>query len=317
MFSKLADFIIKHYRSVIIVWLVVLFYAFPLIFKINDVVVYTETEVGLNKLEAIQAQNIIDENFPGQIANSTIMIVVQNSNVTTPQAREFSANLYNDILQDGATQGVISVDYVYSVLESYITGVIGQSGPGMYDMHAQVGQIVQIVYKVPLDIVDSHLQLNAAGYTDEQARSTVIQGLTAQLLATGMNDTMTAFAIGYANQTFYPLWLDSHTNDSAQLQTTIVTAADSHFGAIPGQISEFALMVAHSFNVQFYRLMTTQQQEAMPFRLRQTWHSYRRYGLSARIPLRPASCLSPTGRSSITLWTRSRSECQTRSFLGS
>jgi len=263
MFNKLADFIIKHYKFVIIIWLVLLFYAFPLIFKINDVVVYTETESGLNKLEAIQAQNIIDENFRGQIANSTIMIVIQNSDVTSLQAREFSTNLYNDIRQDGAIQGVISVDYVYSVIESYIAGVIAQSGPGMYDMHDQVGQIVQIVYKVPLDIVGSHLQLTAVGYTDDQARSIVIQGLTAQLLSSGMNATMTDFVIGYADQAFYPLWLVTHTNDSDLLQTTIVAAADSYFSSIPGQTSEFAIMVAHSFNVQFYRLMTAQQQEAM------------------------------------------------------
>ncbi|MBU0685436.1 MAG: MMPL family transporter [Candidatus Thermoplasmatota archaeon] len=263
MFNKLADFIIKHYKFVIVVWLVLLFYAFPLIFKINDVVMYTETEVGLNKLEAIQAQNLIDEKFPGQIANSTITIVIQNSDVTSPQAREFSTNLYNDIRQDGAIQGVISVDYVYSVLESYIAGVVAQSGPGMYDLHDQVGQIVQIVYKVPLDIVDSHLQLTAVGYTDDEARNLTIQGLTAQLLSNGMDATMIDFVIGYANQTFYAAWLVTHTNVSAELQTTIVAAADSYFSSIPGQTSEFAIMVAHSFSVQFYRLMTTQQQEAM------------------------------------------------------
>jgi RND superfamily putative drug exporter len=261
MFSKLADVIIKHYKLVIIAWLVVLFYAFPLIFKINDVVVYTETEVNLNKLEAIKAQNLIDENFPGKLANSTIIIVIQNSDVTSTQARNLSTGLYNGILNDSSIQGVISVDYVYSVLETYIAGVVTQSGPGMRALHDQLGQLVQIVYKVPLDVVDTHLQLLAGGYTDAQARSAVIQNLTVQLRASGMNDTTVAFVIGYADQAFYPLWLQTHTNDSIALQDLIVTAADSYFSSVPGQMSDFALMVAQYFDLQFYRAMTPQQQE--------------------------------------------------------
>ena len=261
MFSKLADFIIKHYKLVIIAWLVVLFYAFPLIFKINDVVVYTETQVNLNKLEAIKAQNLIDEYFPGRLANSTIIIVIQNSDVTSTQARNLSTGLYKGILNDSSIQGVISVDCVYSVLETYIAGVVTQSGPGMRALHDQLGQLVQIVYKVPLDVVDTHLQLLAGGSSDMEARSAVIQGLTAQLRASGMNDTTVAFVTGYADQAFYPLWLQTHTNDSVALQDLIVTAADSYFSSVPGQMSEFALIVAQYFDLQFYRAMTPQQQE--------------------------------------------------------
>jgi len=260
MFSKLADFIIKHYKFVIIAWLIILFYAFPLIFKINDVVVYSETEVNLNKLESIKAQNLIDENFPGQIANSTIMIIIQNTDVTTPDVRNYSTSLYNNIRNDSGIQGVISVDYVYSVLETYIAGVVAQSAPGMYALNDQTSQMVQIVYKVPLDAVDAHLQLLMVGYTDQQAQSAVIGGLTAQLSASGMNDTMVALVTGYAEQAFYPLWLQTLTNDSLQLQDLIVAAADSYFSTVPGEMGEFALNVAHTFSVQYYRGMSPQQQ---------------------------------------------------------
>jgi RND superfamily putative drug exporter len=260
MFNKLADFIIKHYKFVIIAWLVLLFYAFPLIFKINDVVVYSETEVNLNKLEAIKAQNLIDENFPGQIANSTIMIVIQNSDVTSSDVRNYSTSLFNNIRNDSGIQGVISVDYVYSVLETYIAGVVAQSAPGMYALNDQTSQMIQIVYKVPLDAVDAHLQLLMGGYTDPDAQSAVIGGLTAQLSASGMNDTMVGIVIGYV-EAFYLPWLDTHTNDSLQLQNLIVATADTYFGAVDGEMGEFALTVAHTFSVQYYRGMSPQQQE--------------------------------------------------------
>ena len=263
MFSKLADFIIKHYKLVIVVWLVLLFYAFPLIFKINDVVVYTETEVNLNKLEAIKAQNLIDENFPGQIANTTITVVIQNSDVTSPQARDFVTGLYAEISSDGAIKGVISVDSVYSVLESYAAGVALQSGPAMYSLHEQAGQLAQVVYATPLQTAQNHLQLLSLGYTDDQARDTVIQGLTGQLTASGMNATMVSLVIGYVNQSFYPAWLVTHTSDTSQLQSIISSAANAYFSAVPGETGQFALLVTNSFGLENYTLQPTQVQEAM------------------------------------------------------
>jgi RND superfamily putative drug exporter len=261
MYGKLANFIIKRYKLVIIAWLVVLFFTFPLIFKVNDVVSYSETEVGMNKLEAIKAQNLIDQNFPGRIANSTITIVIQNSNVTSEQARNLSSTIFNDIRQSGTLEGVISVDYLYSALESYVAGVAAQTAPGMHATYVEVGQLVQIVYGVPLQVVDNHLLLLAGGLNDSQARVAVIQGIDAQMRASGMNDTMVDLVMAYANQTFYPMWLPTHTNDSSVLQPMIVAAADAYFVYAPGQMGQFALSVASAFNVSFYRVMTPLQQE--------------------------------------------------------
>jgi len=261
MYSKLADFIIKRYKLVIIAWLVVLFYAFPLVFKVNDVVIYSETEVGMNELEAIKAQNMIDESFPGRIANSTITIVIQNSNVTSEQARDLSTRIFNDIRQSSTLEGVMSVDYVYSALESYVAGVVAQSAPGMHATYGEVGQLVQIVYGVPLEVVDNYLLL-AGGLDNSTARAMVIQGVDVQMRAAGMNDTMVALVVAYVNQTFYPLWQTAaYTNNSSVLQPIIAAAADAYFANVPGEMGQFALNVASAFNVSFYRAMTPLQQE--------------------------------------------------------
>ena len=261
MYGKLADFIIKRYKLVIIAWLVVLFYAFPLIFKVNDVVSYSETEVGMNKLEAIKAQNLIDENFPGRIANSTITIVIQNSNVTSEQARNLSTKIFNDIRQSSTLEGIISVDYVYSALESYVAGVVAQTAPGMHATYGEVGQLAQIVYGVPLQVVDNYLLLTGR-IDNSTARTIVIQGIDAQMRASGMNDTMVALVVGYANQTFYPLWRTAgYPSNSSDLQTIIVAAADAYFTNVPGQMGQFALNVANAFNVSYFRIMTPLQQE--------------------------------------------------------
>src|SRR4030042_1722793 len=94
MYARLAKFIVKHYQLVIAVWIVVLFYTFPLIFKINEVVVYSETETGLDNLEAMEAQELIDANFAGEVAPSTIMIVMKSdqSNILGNHVRDFTGH---------------------------------------------------------------------------------------------------------------------------------------------------------------------------------------------------------------------------------
>ncbi len=105
MFSGLANFIVMHFKLVIALWIAVLFYVFPLIFKINDVVVYQDSEEGLQDREAMKADDLISANFPGQVAPSTIMIVIQNTDVLSEDARNSSWSLCEDISSSGALGG--------------------------------------------------------------------------------------------------------------------------------------------------------------------------------------------------------------------
>ncbi len=262
MYGKLANFVIAHYKLVIIAWVIVLFYAFPLIFKVNDVVSYSETDAGMGNLESVKAQALIDESFPGRIANSTVTIVIQNANVTSVEARDFSASIYDNITKSTSLQGVVTVDYLYGSLESYVYGVVVQTAPNLRVAYAETGQVVQTVYGLPLQIVDNHLLIQSMGLglTDQQIRAQVMQGVVSQLQASGMNSTMISLVLGYANDTFYPVWLASPTNDSAVLQQMISTAADAFFGQIQSQFGQFAVSVADSFDVQFYRGMNATQQ---------------------------------------------------------
>ena len=258
MFQKLADFIIHHYKLVILTWIVVIFYSFPLIFNMDDVTTYSETEAGLEEMEAMLADEAIAENFPGRIANSTITIVIQNSNITTEDVRDATSDLYSTILTSGRLHGVQSVDYVYSAVESYVAGVVIQTSPMMYSLYAQTNQTALMVYGTPLEAVGKHMAFLTLGYTDEEARTAVVLNITEELLAQGMDSTMVAYVMGYVDYTFYPLWLSSHTTDPAELQVLIVAASDQYFGLMTDAASQFALGVAHCFTVADFAVPESQ-----------------------------------------------------------
>src|SRR5512137_3131429 len=110
IFSRLGDLVIHRYKVIIIVWVVVLLLSLPLVFRINDVVIYTESQVGLNKLEAVQADNIVASEFPGRVPTSSITIVIQNQDVTSEEARDFASHLSDNITADSGLQGIERID---------------------------------------------------------------------------------------------------------------------------------------------------------------------------------------------------------------
>lgn len=194
-FKRLADFVIKHYKLVIVLWLVILFYVFPFTLKINDVVVYQESSTGMEGLESMKAQNIIDQEFKGAVAPSTIMLVVQNQDVLSAQTRNLTWGLYQDMLT-GDLQGVQNISYLYSTLQYYYTNVALQTG--------------SLALGVPLQIVQAHMYaLAQSNYTlpDYVIMGTVLDGLRAELLNSGADDATVQMTLGYAS-TFYDVWLN-------------------------------------------------------------------------------------------------------------
>lgn len=265
IFTRLADFVTRRYKLIIVVWVVLLFYAFPLIFKINDVVVYTETEVGLNKLEAVQADNIIAEQFPGRIANSTITIVMQNSDVTSVQARDYSKALYDDMVAPGALAGVTRVDYLYGALEAYVSEVARQMAPAERLLYSQVDQTANLVYGIPLQIVSMHLALlMQPGMNDTQAQMIVLQNITAQLASSGADQTTVLMTLGYANE-FYVLWLPTHAQDGSSLENLSRAAVYNFFSPLPGEAGLFPQAVVYGLTVADFTV--TAAKEALTFNM--------------------------------------------------
>lgn len=252
-FKRLADMVTKHYLLIIAIWIVVLFYVFPLIFKINDVVVYNESSEGIEDLESLKAQEIIDENFGGQIAPSTIMVVVTSSDVTSTDVRDFTWSLYEDIVGNGL-QGVINVNYVYAALASYYANLAVQ----VWELYEQTNQTAQLVFGVPVQIAYGHVALMVqSNYTlaDPVIRSMVLDGMQAQLVLSGADEGTVNLTLGYANS-FYDNWLVwpvLYVLDDENLTAVASLSSAEYFGeAVGGDVGMFSLAVSQSLDTATY-----------------------------------------------------------------
>ena len=88
MFNKLANVITKHYKLVLVAWIVVLLVSIPAMMRVNEVINYESTGVTEGDYESIQASEIISSEFQGSDADSSLIIVLQADDVTDSNSRD-------------------------------------------------------------------------------------------------------------------------------------------------------------------------------------------------------------------------------------
>ncbi len=97
IFEKLANIVTKHYKKVLIAWILILLCSVPAILQVDDVVSYETMTVDSGHYESLQAMDIISTEFQGTVANATIIIVLQSDNVTDAASRDYVLNLQDRI----------------------------------------------------------------------------------------------------------------------------------------------------------------------------------------------------------------------------
>ncbi len=100
-FARLAT---KRHRLLVVVWVLIFVAALAAnqVWRVGDIVNYSQTALLPKDTPSAQAQAIIDAEFPGQLANSTATIVVFAPNATSPEHRRFVADLHDAIVAASA-----------------------------------------------------------------------------------------------------------------------------------------------------------------------------------------------------------------------
>ena len=76
-----------------------------------------------SQLQSVQASNLISEEFAKTVANNTLLVVVEGSNVSSPATQAFVADLVKQIGGDPSIKGLNQTTDVYTPLYSAVRGV--------------------------------------------------------------------------------------------------------------------------------------------------------------------------------------------------
>lgn len=150
LFEKLAAAITRHYKKIIAAWIVVLLLSVPLMFRVNDVVIYQETEAMPKEVEATTAGKIIENNFA--VYNSTITIVIRSDDVTGQNIKDFTMNLETELAnasKSGRIKYFESYMSIYTLYASTIESLSEKILAGIGEAQNQTNDISGMIYGGP------------------------------------------------------------------------------------------------------------------------------------------------------------------------
>ena len=87
MFAKTADFILKHSKVIIAIWIVLLACALPFSLKAGEVMQYDITQMSGVETEATAGMLIVNEEFSNTIDLSEILVISYNNADELTQAK--------------------------------------------------------------------------------------------------------------------------------------------------------------------------------------------------------------------------------------
>ncbi len=79
MFEKTSDFILKHSKAIIAVWIVVLICAIPPAMQAGDVLKYDVTEMSGDETESVAGMRLINSEFPDSVNLAEILVIPYGS----------------------------------------------------------------------------------------------------------------------------------------------------------------------------------------------------------------------------------------------
>ena len=137
MFQELANFVVKRHKVIIIFWLILLVISLPATQLVSDVVVYEETSMAPEDIESAKAAELISDQFPAGIANSTALIVVQSVDVFSSRIRDFNLQLEDEVRQ-GDIDYLDNFTSIYSISRDYLLGTVPLVYPLVSETEGQV-----------------------------------------------------------------------------------------------------------------------------------------------------------------------------------
>jgi uncharacterized membrane protein YdfJ with MMPL/SSD domain len=265
IFERLAGAVVRHYLKILAIWLVVLFYAVPAIMKVDDVLVYQESEMVEGDIESLIAQAIIDEQFPTALANSTLMIVAVGPDMTSESMRDFCFEVEAKTSAGDGLAYLSEFSSVYSVYREVTFGAIMEMGPVIHETEYLVNSTAFLLYGVPSVHLSNWLYLTNASSTvlerDAEAYTMTVEGL-ADLMQMADADTVQAAYLFYS--VFADAWNSTSGNATlvsdpqARADYAIATAAPLFIGGLPYPDDQKAVMYAivEGFSLETFSNLT-------------------------------------------------------------
>jgi hypothetical protein len=122
-FKRLGRFVHRRRKLVVVAGVLALVLLVPIIITVGNSTSLQQGSASGNQLESVKASNLISAQFSRTVANSTLLVVVKGSNVSSPATQVFVSKLMHSIASASNLKCLNQTADVYSPLYSAIIGV--------------------------------------------------------------------------------------------------------------------------------------------------------------------------------------------------
>ena len=258
IFERLGNVIVKRYKLILLLWIIGFLVCTPLIMNANQVVTYQQQTLSAGQSDSERASTILTKQFPTSTSNSTMIIVLETDDVSSPQTRDFILKLEQQVTSDASIQyfetntpGAFPKDFisVYTVQKFVLTQAIPGINTGMY----QTVGMVQLVWGIP----GLYLQLYLKSFGNNRKATAKMNAMIQEM---GGGDPQTTQFLSEYFSLFRTSWLADrfHIRWVLRPQLRAERAARSAVAKlasspdIPSAESQMMLAIANTFSIKTF-----------------------------------------------------------------
>jgi putative drug exporter of the RND superfamily len=263
IFRKLGGFAYRRRKYIIVAWIIALVVVLPAIANEGKVTsLQLGTATGSN-LESVMASNLISSEFAKTVPNSSLIIVVTGSNVSSPATQTFVTGLAATLESDRNIKGLNQTLDVYSRLYSTIDGI----NHAAYTTLSGANGTSQLLLGVPALYFGAWQQAYAATHSLSMSEA-IAYNATSKSLSSANETTYSLYSshvLNFFNSTWAASWSNpALVNSTVLLRATLAAqSADVQYlsGYAPSS-KPFALALLQSYNLTSFLTDTRAQSAA-------------------------------------------------------
>jgi RND superfamily putative drug exporter len=268
IFERIANVITKHYKMVIIIWVIALLISVPAMLRINDAISYNATMSSGDDYESLRAQDLITDHFQRSVANGTLMVLLQADDVTNTSSRDFVLALQQRIMTSSDLMYLEGVSSVYTYSEMVMDQAIMQIGPTIRPAEQQVNMSVNMSSFLLWGIPALHVA-NWNTYHDDPDTFNATNAQLTAILAQRSDLNITKLAFGYYSS-FASTWNATagdplYSDPIFRADHCVETVAPSFISLLPVEQQQIMIGVLGGFDISNF---------ADPFKIKDFSHAF-------------------------------------------
>jgi RND superfamily putative drug exporter len=191
--DKLANVLTKHYKKVLVAWIIILLISVPAIIQAGDVLKSQSTGVTTGDYDSVKAAEIVSSEFQTSVANGTLIIVLQSDDMTDATSRDYVLALQQKILSSTKLKDSTGIATVYILTNMVMDQTVLALGPTMRQAEQQVNSSAFMLWGVPA----LHVSNWALSHSDSDAFNATELQLITYLTQQGANQSEIQLTMGY------------------------------------------------------------------------------------------------------------------------